>query len=227
MEHNKIFGERINLALALAEKRQKDLAAYLHVKDNVISYFVSGTRIPNVEQLAKIASFCGVSADYLLGISDVASPSIETKAICGRTGLSDSAVESLLFYRDTYEKKCAQVAPFFSPSVCSLPEDYMPAPDFAATVDEFRDYYTFLNSLVCDYTNATYLAKQTIAAVQYTRQLLSHGEQADKRDLSDIENGRQVALFRASQYLVDFVDSAARSASDEGKTTRGPGAKNG
>ena len=68
MDNKKIIGQRINSALAAANKKQKELAAALGVTDNTISYFVSGKRTPNTEQIIKIAEFLNVSADYLLNI---------------------------------------------------------------------------------------------------------------------------------------------------------------
>lgn len=68
-ELSKIIGERINTLLANQGKKQKELAEYLKVPDNTISYFVSGKRMPNTEQIKKIAEFFNVSADYLLGLS--------------------------------------------------------------------------------------------------------------------------------------------------------------
>lgn len=68
MDNRKVIGQRINSALVAANKKQKELAAALGVTDNTISYFVSGKRTPNTEQLIKIAEFLNVSADYLLNI---------------------------------------------------------------------------------------------------------------------------------------------------------------
>ena len=67
---SKVIGKKINALLAKKFKRQKDLATALGVNDNTISYFVSGKRLPNTEQIIKISDFFGVSADYLLGRTD-------------------------------------------------------------------------------------------------------------------------------------------------------------
>lgn len=53
----KIIGQTINTLLAEQNKRQKDLAKELGVTDNTISYFVSGSRTPNLEQITTIADF--------------------------------------------------------------------------------------------------------------------------------------------------------------------------
>lgn len=93
----KKIGERINAALANSDKLQKELAAHLGVPDNTISYFVSGKRTPNTEQIIKIAEFLNTSADYLLGITNVSTltDTDEEKTIrtvCDYTGLSEKAV---------------------------------------------------------------------------------------------------------------------------------------
>ena len=52
---SKIIGNRINTLLAKKNIMQKQLAEYLEVTDNTISYFVKGKRTPNTEQIIKIA----------------------------------------------------------------------------------------------------------------------------------------------------------------------------
>jgi len=94
-DNAKKIGQRINTAIAKSNKLQKDLAAHLGVKDNVISYFCSGTRTPNIEQITRISEFLDVSCDYLLGTSDVSSTNADVKAVCDYTGLSERAAKIL------------------------------------------------------------------------------------------------------------------------------------
>lgn len=94
-EISKAIGKRINALLAKKFKRQKDLATALGVNDNTISYFVSGKRMPNTEQIIKISDFFGVSADYLLGLSDTPTTDKDIQFICEYTGLSEKSVEKL------------------------------------------------------------------------------------------------------------------------------------
>lgn len=98
MDNRTVIGSRINSALAFSNKKQKELAAHLGVPDNTISYFCSGKRVPNAEQIIEISKFLNVSADYLLGLTDNKTTDITVKAICEYTGLSDEAVESLAEY---------------------------------------------------------------------------------------------------------------------------------
>ena len=92
---SKAIGKRINALLAKKFKRQKDLATALGVNDNTISYFVSGKRMPNTEQIIKISDFFGVSADYLLGLSDTPTTDKDIQFICEYTGLEEKSVEKL------------------------------------------------------------------------------------------------------------------------------------
>lgn len=92
---SKAIGTRINSVLAIKNKHQKDLAHHLGVKDNVVSYWCSGVRTPNTEQIIEISKFLDVSADYLLGLVDVSTTDLETKRICNSIGLTYEAVETL------------------------------------------------------------------------------------------------------------------------------------
>lgn len=48
-----------------------------------------------VEYLMYFADFFGVSSDYLLGLSDVRSPDLDTRSICQKTGLTEKSLETL------------------------------------------------------------------------------------------------------------------------------------
>ncbi|KLU59408.1 HTH-type transcriptional regulator Xre [Peptococcaceae bacterium CEB3] len=47
--------------------RQEDLAVVLNVEKSAISQYETGRRVPDVEKLAKLADYFGVTVDYLLG----------------------------------------------------------------------------------------------------------------------------------------------------------------
>lgn len=98
-----IIGHRINRALDISGKKQKELAAFLGVPDNTISYFISGKRTPNAEQIIYIARYLGVSADYLLGLTNASAVVSEQnkiiRDICDYTGLNEDSVELLNFFK--------------------------------------------------------------------------------------------------------------------------------
>ena len=91
----KKIGQRINEALAMRDKKQKELAQVLNVTDNTISYFCSGRRVPNIEQIIMISQYLNVSADYLLGIVDTATTNKDLRFVCEYTGLSETAIKTL------------------------------------------------------------------------------------------------------------------------------------
>ena len=95
-----IIGQRINTALAARDIKQKELAKQIGVKDNVVSYWCSGTRLPNTTQIVQIAKILNVSSDYLLGLSGVATNDTDLKAVCSYTGLSENIIKFLSENKD-------------------------------------------------------------------------------------------------------------------------------
>ena len=52
------------------DKKQTELAAYLHIKPNTYSNYECGKINVPVDMLIKIADFYGVTLDYLVGRDD-------------------------------------------------------------------------------------------------------------------------------------------------------------
>ncbi|SHE94827.1 Transcriptional regulator, contains XRE-family HTH domain [Thermoanaerobacter uzonensis DSM 18761] len=77
-----MLGERIKELRKKKGVTQKELALYLGVSDRAVGYYESGQRTPPPDILQKIADFFHVSVDYLLGRTDVYSPTDEiTEAV--------------------------------------------------------------------------------------------------------------------------------------------------
>ena len=103
-----VIGKRIIAALAARDIKQKELAASIGVKDNVISFFCTGARVPNTEQVISIAKALNVSADYLLGLTENMTADKDLDAICCYTGLGEAAIKELHQYSEdeiTYPHK--------------------------------------------------------------------------------------------------------------------------
>lgn len=94
---NNIIGSRINAALALRNVKQKELAKEIGVKDNVVSYWCNGSRIPNTEQIIQISNVLDVSTDYLLGKTKVKTSDKDIQFICDYTGLKEETVNFFVF----------------------------------------------------------------------------------------------------------------------------------
>ena len=65
-----IFKERLKEMRIEKKLSQKELAEALSVSQRSISSWETGFRQPDFETLEKIAKYFGVSADYLLGLTD-------------------------------------------------------------------------------------------------------------------------------------------------------------
>lgn len=71
-------------------------AKKIGVERNTITQYFNGNRIPTSAILFQICKNCNVSADWLLGLSDVKSPDMSLRALCKRTGLSEKSLEYLI-----------------------------------------------------------------------------------------------------------------------------------
>lgn len=50
--------------------KQRDIAEYLHIKQNTYSQYENGQRQLPIDVLIKLAQFYRVSTDYILGLTD-------------------------------------------------------------------------------------------------------------------------------------------------------------
>ena len=69
-----MFGERIRLLRTQKEMTQEELGKFLGVGKTTISQYESEARTPDAGMLTRIATFFGVSVDYVLGRSDDPTP---------------------------------------------------------------------------------------------------------------------------------------------------------
>ena len=58
---------------------QKEIADYLHIKQNTYSQYESGKRQLPIEALIALADYYHVTTDYLLGVSDIPNPYRENR----------------------------------------------------------------------------------------------------------------------------------------------------
>ena len=79
---------------------QQELAELLGIKREQVAYWENGTREPKAEQIFQIAEELGVSADYLLGFTDVPQYSPDKQAAHAFTGLSSDTLSFLKKYKD-------------------------------------------------------------------------------------------------------------------------------
>ena len=93
MATNETFAERLKTLREKAGKKRQEVADSLGITRASLEYYEKGKRKPDIEVLAKVAKYYGVSCDYLL--NGVKSENISINKI---TGLSDKAIENLKLY---------------------------------------------------------------------------------------------------------------------------------
>ncbi len=151
----KLIGSRINSALALRGMKQKELAKILGVTDNTVSYYVSGARTPNAEQIIAIANALDVSADYLLGLTDTKAIEPDIKTACEVTGLSEESISYLNILKDASPKYLTFISRLLSYeleySMAAEKNGTPSTPDFPATpiwgLFYYCDFYSkYLNA---------------------------------------------------------------------------------
>lgn len=74
-----------------------DFAEKLGLSRQTTGFYLNGNRIPDILTLRQICEECNVSADYLLGLSDVKSSNLDVKAAVELTGLSEASIQYLHF----------------------------------------------------------------------------------------------------------------------------------
>lgn len=93
-----IFPQRLIEQREIKGVSRQTAADELEISRASLEYYEKGLRVPDVVVLAKLADYYNVSADYLLGRSDVRSvdPSQKIHVACEVTGLSEKALLNLL-----------------------------------------------------------------------------------------------------------------------------------
>ena len=94
---NKASGFPTKLRKLREEKgtSQQALASAIGVAKSSIGLYENGDNVPDVKAIVKLANFYDVSADYLLGMSGVATVNTNARAACDYTGLNVKTVDYL------------------------------------------------------------------------------------------------------------------------------------
>ena len=96
--YDSIFAKRLRELLSVKEERGftlSSMADEIKIARQTLSKYRNGDTNPDIDVLKKIATYFNVSADYLIGVSDVASLDADLKSSCKYTGLTELAVKKL------------------------------------------------------------------------------------------------------------------------------------
>lgn len=72
----------------------------LEMSRATVGFYAAGQRIPDALGLKKIAEKCNVSADWLLGLSNIRTLDIDIKQMCRYTGLSEYVLAGLAGFKE-------------------------------------------------------------------------------------------------------------------------------
>ena len=89
------FQTRFRSKFIESNETQEALAKTLGISRPTLVSWLDGKNLPDILSLEKIARHFGVSADYLLGLSNTESPDVSVRAAVEYTGLTEDAVKRL------------------------------------------------------------------------------------------------------------------------------------
>lgn len=118
------FAKRLRELMTDHKTTQKELADIVGTTRQAISQYADGSVQPNIEKLYKIASYFGVSSDWLIGKNDIKSPDTDSIGINEITRLSDGAIEVLKSYGNDYKKNPVSIINFLLEQEVQYPEPY-------------------------------------------------------------------------------------------------------
>ncbi len=103
MKEGTTFAERLAFLREEMGLRRQDVADAIGISRASLEYYEKGKRKPDVDILIRLASFYGVSTDYLVGMSYFrmsANENEKLKIVCDFTGLSEESIKYLLIACD-------------------------------------------------------------------------------------------------------------------------------
>ena len=112
----KLFADRLSDLVDEKKKEmysQKQIASSIGVSSGSLSEWCSDQVTATIDNLVQVARFFDVSADYLLGLTDVKSPKADIKSVNKLTGLDESAINQLIGMKGLSEATVAL------PSACA------------------------------------------------------------------------------------------------------------
>lgn len=90
------FKDRFKTLRTNASLSYSQIAALYGKTDAAIRSWEAGRTKPDVDTLIKLAKYFGCTTDYLLGLSDVATPNTDMQSVCAFTQLSETAIQNIL-----------------------------------------------------------------------------------------------------------------------------------
>lgn len=108
------FPEKLRELMEENKTTQKELAAYVGIRPQSLSLYLTGETQPNGDKLLKIAEYYHVSVDYLL-----TGTRPENAPVREMLGLSEDAVQCMRLIKDGYFEDAPYMLPLLDALLCS------------------------------------------------------------------------------------------------------------
>ena len=189
-----VFKERLEILFQESGNSIAGYAKTLGITRQTLGFYLNGDRIPDIETVGQISRACGVSSDWLIGLTDVRSPDTKIKALCDYTGLSELSVKLMHDYKDKDDMR------FYRHFATNMMKHY----------DEFHEALYF---------NLTMCAAMTLSAEMEEIHPDSDpvtddfGNTIAPKEIADFYRSRVLEPFHAltGQVLDDCIDSLAKA----------------
>lgn len=96
------FPQRLKSLLEERGVTQTEIASFIGCTRQAISLYVTGQSTPDINILTKISNYFHVSADYLLGLTDVKTTDINVRSICEYLHITEECVHQLHTNKENY-----------------------------------------------------------------------------------------------------------------------------
>ena len=97
----------------------EQFAKKLGMSRATVGFYAAGQRIPDALGLKKIAEKCNVSADWLLGLTNIQTNDTDLRKVCEYTGLSEETISELSLYAKQKNIESSFLSRFFESMVIS------------------------------------------------------------------------------------------------------------
>lgn len=167
---------------------QNDLAEMMNCNRQKIADLERGKSTPSANDLILLSKIFNVSADYLLGLTDVTTTDKDIKFICDYTGLSERVIEVLSIYNNNKHTK-NKVTPIIDKLLKSHKLMYI-----CCCIDEFSEAIEQKNNVL------DYLMTEDIS-LKGTQE----DEENDFEEYEKLTDKADLNLFRIQEAITDFA----------------------